>query len=59
MLEPRESAPHLNGWTVGFDLARSTGIERANEIARYLNENLGKLCLASVQRTFESDETDH
>ena len=44
----------MDGWTVGFDLLRSTGIERTTEIARYLNENLGKLCLASVKRTFES-----
>ena len=47
-LESREDEPaHLKGWTLGFDLpgVAYADIERAKEIALYLDENLGDLVL--------------
>jgi len=45
-LEPRgEKPPALRDWGISFDLRGLDDIEVARDIAAYLNEHLGDLCL--------------
>ncbi|CAG0935068.1 hypothetical protein TFLX_03893 [Thermoflexales bacterium] len=43
VLESRQSQKELEKILVGFDLPNDTSLDRAKEIAHYLNQNLGDL----------------
>lgn len=46
VLEPRGQEPdRLKGWTITFDLSGKLSTEEAQEIAKYLNDNLGDLII--------------
>jgi len=50
----------LKDWTMAFDLPEGTDYERAEEIARYLNDNLGRLSLTGpVAVPHEESSTQH
>ncbi len=44
-LEPRTSIPEFRKVLVGFDLKPGADIHHAENVARYLNDNLGNLAL--------------
>ena len=46
VLESRnKQPPHLEGWHLTFNLAGGLTIEESEEIAQYLNDNLGDLII--------------
>ncbi len=56
LLEPRGEEPaRLKGWTIAFDLSGEITQDGAEEIATYLNDNLGDLIIYPPVSPF--DET--
>ena len=55
-----ESPQRLKGWNITFALPEGTDYEGAEEIARYLNDNLGRLSLTGpVAPPHEESSTQH
>jgi hypothetical protein len=44
-LEPQHSQDEFKSMLIGFDLAPKTDLRKAEAVARYLNDNLGRLAV--------------